>query len=65
MKKCEFDKKVNEYCKGKQIRFTDELVGVHEEKYQDYKYYFVYCNTNNVYQAFTSKKDVIDYINQK
>ena len=62
MKLEQFNKMIDSYCKGKGIRFTDELGEVYQHQYEGYKYYFVYCSNGNVDNAFKNKQEVIDFI---
>lgn len=62
MKSKDFNALVSNYCLGKGIRFTDELIGLYESRYEDYKYFFVYTSNGNIHQAFNSKKEVIEFI---
>ncbi|MBP3932044.1 MAG: hypothetical protein J6D47_21035 [Peptostreptococcaceae bacterium] len=62
MKLEQFNKIVDNYCKGKGIRFTDELGEVYQHQHEGYKYYFVYTSNSNVNNAFKNKQEVIDFI---
>ena len=62
MKLEQFNKMIDSYCKGKGIRFTDELGEMHQHQYEGYKYYFVYCSNGNVDNAFKNKQEVIDFV---
>ena len=62
MKKEYFNKIVSNFCNKHNLIFKDEIIGLIEHRFLDYKYYFYYNNTFKVYKVFNSKNDIIDFI---